>query len=66
LFKESDNRTNVLKKTIVINVYNTIKLDLAFKYNIIDLNILRLKNKVRIKVKGRKSIKATSALYTIS
>jgi hypothetical protein len=56
----------VLKKTITINIYNTTELNLASKYNIIDLNILGLKSKVGIKVRGRKSIKVTSALYIIS
>jgi hypothetical protein len=56
----------MLKKTIIINMYNTTELNLAFKYNIIDLNILALKSKVRIKVKKRKSIKAASTLYIIS
>jgi hypothetical protein len=56
----------VLKKTITIDMYNTTELDLAFKYNIIDLNIPESKSKIRIEVKRRKSIKAASALYIIS
>jgi hypothetical protein len=66
LLKELDNKTNVPKKTITINMYNTTELDLAFKYNIINLNILRLKSKIRIKVKRRKLIKVASVLYIIS
>jgi hypothetical protein len=66
LLKESDNRTDVPRKTIAINVYNTTELDLASEYNIINLNILGLKSKVGIEVKGRKLIKAASVLYIIS
>jgi hypothetical protein len=66
LLRKLDNRTDVFKKTITINVYNTTELDLAFEYNIIDLDILRSKNKIRIEVRRRKLIKAASALYIIS
>jgi hypothetical protein len=66
LLKESDNKTNVSKKIITIDVYNTTELNLASKYNIIDLNIPELKSKIEIKVKRRKSIKTASLLYTIS
>jgi hypothetical protein len=66
LLKELNNRTDVLRKTITINMYNTTELNLAFKYNIIDLDIPESKSKVKIKVKEYKSIKAASAFYTIS
>jgi hypothetical protein len=56
----------VLKKIIIIDVYNITELDLVSEYNIIDLNILGLKSRVRIEVRERKSIKAVSTLYIIS
>jgi hypothetical protein len=56
----------VPKKTITIDMYNITELDLAFKYNIINLDILGLKSRVRIKIRERKLIKAASVLYTIS
>jgi hypothetical protein len=66
LLRESDNKTNVPRKTIAIDIYNTTELDLAFEYNIINLDILGLKSRVGMEVRGRKSIEAASVLYTIS
>jgi hypothetical protein len=51
---------------MAMDVHNTTELDPAFKYDIMDLDIPGSKSRIGIKVRGRKSIKAASALYTIS
>jgi hypothetical protein len=66
LLKESDNRTDVPRKTMAMDIHNTTELDPASEYDIIDLDIPGSKSRVGIEVRGRKSIEAASALYTMS
>jgi 3-methyladenine DNA glycosylase AlkC len=69
---KSDNTANVFIKSIVINILNTIKINLTtFDYNIINLNTTERKNNikvntVKIPVKKGDLIKAAATLFTIS
>ena len=43
-----------------------IEVDLAFEYDMIDLDILEAKSRVRIDIRGHKSIEVASTPYTMS
>ncbi len=50
---------------MTIDVY-IIEVDLASEYDMIDLDILEAKSRVRIDVRGHESIEVASAPYTMS
>jgi hypothetical protein len=66
LLGESDNGTDVPGKTMAMDVHDTTELDPASEYDMMDLDIPGSKSRVGMEVRGRKSIEAASALYTMS
>ena len=57
----------MLQKSTIVDILNTIKVALrTFEYNIIDLDILKLRSNIKTKVINNALIKAANTLYIVS